>query len=188
MPAYIQNKILNLQIWKLALTLTISDPHGAVLTLTESWGKELFCNLALIRTSNPNWSTSINFVHVNDSLSRLLWGHCWHSLAQPYRSTYSCIIKKIYKINSAAANNTVCVKCSGFRPMVKCKVDVRVKCREILWRLKMHVDRLGSGPHLLGQLGSRVQISVSFQISLFSHLHLEHPQIRTSILCTRPKL
>ena len=41
--------------------------------------------------------------------------------------------------------------------------DVRTsKMRDILLRLKTLVDRLGSGPRLMGRLGSGVRVNASF--------------------------
>jgi len=50
------------------------------------------------------------------------------------------------------------MKWINYRPVVKCGTDVRTcKMRTLMRRLKTLVDRLMSGPRLVGRLGSGVQ-------------------------------
>jgi len=52
-------------------------------------------------------------------------------------------------------------------------------------RLKTLIDQLGSGPHLVDQLGSKVQVSASFQIFLLRMLRHSDIHINVCILHVR---
>ena len=63
----------------------------------------------------------------------------------------------------------------------------RVKCGEILWRLKTLIDWLGSGPDLVGGLGLGVQVSAIFRFFCILHVRTSADPHICIILLTAAK-